>query len=65
MQEFSRQKMRWEDKDSRPVYRAYSDELPDREGDDGPKVHSATPELLNSLNYHKSLNFWTNVYVRV
>jgi hypothetical protein len=59
--------MRREYKDSRLVSRAYSEELPDREGD-GPEVHSATPELLNScnsLNYRKPSNFWTNAYVRV
>jgi hypothetical protein len=54
LQEFSRQKLRREDKDPRPVSRAYSEELPDQDGD-GTEVHSATPELLNycnSLIYH-------------
>jgi hypothetical protein len=49
LQEFSRQKMRLEDKDSRPVSRAHSEELPDRRAR-MPEVHSATPELLNSCN---------------
>jgi hypothetical protein len=53
-------KMRREDKDSRPIYRPYSEELlPDWDGD-RPGIHSATPELLNSCN---SCNSWD--YVRI
>jgi hypothetical protein len=49
LQEFRSQKNAAEDKQSRPIYRTSSEDFPDR--DDDAERHSATPELLNSLNY--------------